>query len=67
MLQYPELTAHWQKIKELPAISSYIQSDKRYPHVLGTNVIEDDKVIQENVEAKKQPVSAFQQKMAGKK
>ena len=66
-MQFPELTAHWGKIKELPAIAKYIKSDKRYPHVLGTNVIENDKVISENVEAKKQPVSAFQQKMAGKK
>ncbi len=66
-MQYPELTAHWEKIGSLPGIQKYIKSDKRYPHVLGTNVIEDDKLLPDRVEGKKKPVREFQQKMAGKK
>ena len=64
-LQYPELTAHWEKIRHVPAIEKYTKSDKRYPHVLGTNVIEDDRLLLERVEAKKAPVQNFQKRMAG--
>ena len=66
-MQYPELMTHWEKIKSLPEIEKYLQSDKRYPFVLGSNVITDDKVIPERVTAKKQPVESFQKRMAGKK
>ena len=65
-MQYPELVAHSDKIRQLPAIHRYLQSEKRYPHVLGTNVIENDQVLSNELEAKKEPVQNFQQKTAGR-